>query len=468
MQQQLLQKLDQYKYGFKVAENYQFKSGKGHSREMVEMISEMKKEPKWMRDFRLRAYEIFLKKEMPQWTNNEVLNAIDFHDIHYYIRPSDKKVTDWNDLPEEIKYTFDRLGIPEGEKKFLAGTGAQFESEVMYHNLEKDLEKKGVIFVDTDTAVQKYPELVRQHFSTIVPPADNKLAALNSAFWSGGSFIYVPKNVKVELPLQAYFRINAANAGQFERTLIIADEGSEVVYVEGCSAPIYSTNSLHSAVVEIIAKKGAKVQYTTVQNWSKNVYNLVTKRAKALEEATVTWLDYNGGSRLTMKYPCVLLMGRGSRAEILSLAFAGNGQHQDTGGKAIHIAPDTTSTIVSKSISKGTGRTSYRGLLKICSGAERSKSRVVCDALILDDEARSDTYPTMEINEQDTAIAHEATVTRISEQQLFYLMSRGLSESASAGMIVNGFMAPIVKEFPMEYAVELRKLVDLEMEGSVG
>lgn len=467
-QQQLIQQLDQYKYGFSVPEKYQFKAKKGHSRKMVEIISEMKNEPKWMRDFRVRAYEIFLKKTMPLWGNTEILNAINFQDIHYYIRPSDKKTTDWNDLPEEIKYTFDRLGLPESEKKFLAGTGAQFESEVMYHNLEKHLEKKGVIFVDTDTAVQKYPDLVREYFSTIVPPADNKLAALNSAFWSGGSFIYVPKNVKVELPLQAYFRINAKNAGQFERTLIIADEGSEVLYVEGCSAPTYTTDSLHSAVVEIIVKRGAKVQYTTVQNWSKNVYNLVTKRAKAYEEAKMTWLDYNGGSKLTMKYPSIYLMGRGGRGEVLSLAFASNKQHQDTGGKIIHVAPDTSSIISSKSISKNGGRTSYRGLLKIYPGAERVKSRVVCDALILDEKSRSDTYPTMEINEQNVAIAHEATVTRISEAQLFYLMSRGLSESEAAGMIVNGFLAPLVKEFPMEYAVELRKLVDLEMEGAVG
>ena len=451
-----------------MAEKNEFKSDKGHSRKVIEMISEMKNEPKWMLDFRLRAYEIFLKKFMPTWGNTDVLNAINFDDIHYYIRPSGKQVNDWNELPDEIKYTFDRLGVPESEKKFLAGTGAQFESEVMFHNLEKQLEKKGVIFVDTDTAVQKYPDLVKEYFATVVPPADNKLAALNSAFWSGGSFIYIPKGVKVELPLQAYFRINSKNAGQFERTLIIADEGSEVVYIEGCSAPTYTTDSLHSAVVEIIAKRGAKVQYTTVQNWSKNVYNLVTKRAKAMEEATVTWLDYNGGSKLTMKYPCIYLMGRGARGEVLSLAFAGNGQHQDTGGKIIHVAPDTTSTIISKSISKGTGRSSYRGLLKILPGAERVKSRVVCDALIINEESRSDTYPTMEIGEEDVAVAHEATVSRIGEGQLFYLMSRGLSENQAAGMIVNGFMAPIVKEFPMEYAVELKKLVELEMEGSVG
>ncbi len=460
--------IEQYKYGFSVAEKNEFKAEKGHNRKIVEMISSMKKEPKWMLDFRLRAYDIFLKREMPGWGNQELLNAIDFDDIHYYIRPSGKQVSDWNDLPDDIKYTFDRLGVPESEKKFLAGTGAQFESEVMYHNLEKKLQELGVIFVDTDTAVQKYPDLVREYFGTVVPPADNKLAALNSAFWSGGSFIYIPKGVKVELPLQAYFRINAKNAGQFERTLIIADEGSEVVYIEGCSAPTYTTDSLHSAVVEIIVKKGAKVQYTTVQNWSKNVYNLVTKRAKAYEEAKMTWLDYNGGSKLTMKYPCIYLMGRGARGEVLSLAFAGAGQHQDTGGKVIHVAEDTTSLITSKSISKGGGRSTYRGILKINPGAQRSKSRVTCDALIIDPDSRSDTYPTMDIKENDVAIAHEATVTRMSEQQLFYLMSRGLNESEAAGMIVNGFMAPIVKEFPMEYAVELKKLVEMEMEGSVG
>jgi Fe-S cluster assembly protein SufB len=460
--------IEQYKYGFSVAEKNEFKAEKGHNRKIVEMISSMKKEPKWMLDFRLRAYDIFLKREMPGWGNQELLNAIDFDDIHYYIRPSGKQVSDWNDLPDDIKYTFDRLGVPESEKKFLAGTGAQFESEVMYHNLEKKLQELGVIFVDTDTAVQKYPDLVREYFGTVVPPADNKLAALNSAFWSGGSFIYIPKGVKVELPLQAYFRINAKNAGQFERTLIIADEGSEVVYIEGCSAPTYTTDSLHSAVVEIIVKKGAKVQYTTVQNWSKNIYNLVTKRARAEENALMEWVDCNIGSGVTMKYPAVYLAGRGARGEVLSIAYAGKGQHQDAGAKMVHLASDTTSRVISKSIAKDGGQTSYRGLVHIANGAKNAKASVICDALLLDDASRSDTYPTMRVHEESATLEHEATVERIGEDKLFYLTSRGIGKGDAEGLLVNGFIDPVVKEIPLEYSIELNRLINMEMKGSIG
>lgn len=396
------------------------------------------------------------------------LSTLDFDNIFYYVKPMDKQGRTWEEVPSEIKNTFDKIGIPEAEKKFLAGVGAQYDSEMVYHSVSKMLEKKGVIFVDTDTAVQKYPELVRQYFGTIIPAADNKFAALNTAVWSGGSFIYIPKGVYVELPLQAYFRINAKNMGQFERTLILADEGSYVHYVEGCTAPIFTTDSLHSAVVEILVKKGARVRYTTIQNWSKNVYNLVTKRMFVEEEGFGEWIDGNLGSQLTMKYPSVYLKGRKARGEILSLAFAGAGQHQDAGGKAIHLAPETTSVISSKSVSKDGGRTSYRGLLKVAKGAVNSKSTVRCDALILDDKSRSDTYPTMEINEEKVTIGHEASVSKIGEEQLFYFQSRGIPQAQAEVMIVNGFVEPIVRELPMEYAVELNRLIQLEMTGAVG
>jgi Fe-S cluster assembly protein SufB len=445
-----------------------YKSERGLNAKVVETISKMKGEPQWMTDFRLRAYEIFEQKEMPRWAAEGALDEIDFQNIFYYVRASDKNVRDWDDVPEYIKNTFDKLGIPEAEKKFLAGVGAQYDSEVVYHNIREDLEKQGVIFVDMDTGLREHPEIVKEYFGTIIPPADNKFAALNSAVWSGGSFVYVPAGVKVEIPLQAYFRINTENMGQFERTLIIAEEGSYVHYVEGCTAPIYSTDSLHSAVVEIIVKKGARVRYTTIQNWSNNVYNLVTKRAAAYQDAVMEWVDGNLGSKLTMKYPSVYLMEPGAHGEILSLAFAGPGQHQDAGGKIVHGAPNTTSTIISKSVSKGGGRTSYRGLLKVYPGCDNVVANVRCDALMIDEDSRSDTYPTMEIDADNVTIGHEATVGKLGEDQLFYLMSRGIPEVDAAKMIVNGFVEPIVKELPMEYAVELNRLIELQMEGSVG
>ncbi len=458
----------EYKYGFHDDEAAFYKAKPGLDRAMVAQISEMKGEPAWMRDFRLKAYDTFVQKEMPRWADPGQLDGIDFDSIHYYVRASDRNSRDWDDVPEYIKNTFDKLGIPEAEKKFLAGVGAQYDSEVVYHNIREDLAKQGVIFVDMDTGLREYPEIVQEYFGTIIPPADNKFSALNSAVWSGGSFVYVPKGVKVEIPLQAYFRINTEAMGQFERTLIIADEGSFVHYVEGCTAPIYTTDSLHSAVVELIAKKGARIRYTTIQNWSNNVYNLVTKRAVAYQDAVVEWVDGNLGSKLTMKYPSVYLMEPGAHGEILSLAFAGPGQHQDAGGKVIHGAPRTTSTIVSKSISKGGGRTSYRGTIKVYPGCDDSVSNVRCDALMIDEDSRSDTYPTMEIDANRVTIGHEATVGKLGEEQLFYLMSRGLPESEAAKMIVNGFIEPIVKELPMEYAVELNRLIELQMEGSVG
>ena len=457
---------DKYKYGFRQPERSVFKAKKGLNREVVMQISDHKNEPDWMRRFRLKALEIFFQKPMPNWGPD--LSALNFDDIYYYIKPVEKQGRSWEEVPEEIKDTFDKLGIPEAERKFLAGVGAQYDSEVVYHNIREELKKKGVIFVDPESAVQEYPDLVREYFGTIVPPADNKFAALNSAVWSGGSFIYVPPGVQVDIPLQAYFRINARNMGQFERTLIIADEGSFVHYVEGCTAPIYTTDSLHSAVVEIIAKKGARVRYTTIQNWSGNVYNLVTKRAVAHEEATVEWVDGNIGSKITMKYPAVYLLGRKAHGEILSVAFAGKGQIQDTGGKVVHVADDTSSLITSKSISKDGGQASYRGLLKVYPHLKNIKSHVVCDALIMDEASRTDTYPYIEIESDDVSIEHEARVSKISEEQVFYLMSRGLSESEAAMMIVNGFIEPLVKQLPMEYAVELNRLIELEMEGSVG
>lgn len=454
------------RYGFSKPENYFFKAKKGLNREIVEEISHLKSEPDWMRQFRLRALEIFESKKQPLWGAD--LSTIDYNDIYYYIRPTEKKSLTWAGLPKEIRETYDAIGIPEAEKKYLAGVGAQYESEVIYHSIKKEWDKKGVVFLDTDSALKQYPEFFHEYFSRAIPPADNKLAALNSAVWSGGSFIYVPKGVKVDVPLQAYFRINAANVGQFERTLIIVDEGAEVHYVEGCTAPVYSTDSLHAAVVEIFVKAGARCRYTTIQNWSNNVYNLVTKRAMVEEDATMEWIDGNLGSKITMKYPSVYLRGRGARGEVLSIAFAGKGQHQDAGGKAIHLASDTSSQIISKSISKDGGRTSYRGMLKVIKGAERVKANVRCDALILDEKSRSDTYPTMQIDEEDVNIGHEATVSKIGEDQLFYLMSRGLSENDATSMIVNGFIEPIVKELPLEYALELNRLIQLEMIGAVG
>jgi Fe-S cluster assembly protein SufB len=453
------------KYDFRTDSPAVFKARKGIDAEIVAQISEMKNEPEWMRDFRLKSLEIFESKPMPNWGGRL---GIDFQDIYYYLKPTEHQGKTWDDVPDAIKQTFDRLGIPEAERKFLAGVKAQFESEVVYGSLQEDLAKKGVIFTDTDTAVREHSDLLREYFGTVIPPTDNKFAALNSAVWSGGSFIYVPKGVKIEFPLQAYFRINAESMGQFERTLIIIDEGAQVHYVEGCTAPMYSTESLHSAVVEIVVKKHGRCRYTTIQNWANNIYNLVTKRAMAYEGALMEWIDGNLGSQLTMKYPAVYLMEPGARGEILSIAFASAGQHQDAGAKIVHAAPNTSGRIVSKSISKNGGRASYRGLVKVEPGAKKSKSSVVCDALILDDKSRSDTYPYIEIEEQDVSVGHEASVSKIGEEQLFYLMSRGLSEAEASTMIVGGFIEPLVKELPMEYAVEMNKLIQLQMEGSVG
>lgn len=458
--------LSTYQFGFHDDIKPFYKTPKGLSKKIVEEISIMKNEPLWMRSIRLRALDIFFAKKMPMWGGD--LSTLNFDEMYYYVKPTDGQKRSWDDVPKEIKETFEKIGIPQAERKFLAGVGAQYDSEVVYHSISKMLEKKGVIFVDTDTAVQKYPELLREYFGKIIPAADNKFAALNTAVWSGGSFIYVPKGVHVQLPLQAYFRINAKNMGQFERTLIIADEGSYVHYVEGCTAPIFTTDSLHAAVVEILVKKGARVRYTTIQNWSKNVYNLVTKRMFVEEEGFGEWIDGNLGSKLTMKYPSVYLKGRKARGEVLSLAFAGAGQHQDAGGKAIHLAPETSSVISSKSVSKDGGRTSYRGLLKIVKGAENSKSTVRCDALILDPKSRSDTYPTISVDEEKVYIGHEAAVSKIGEEQLFYFQSRGISQAQAEVMIVNGFIEPIVRELPMEYAVELNRLIQLEMTGAVG
>jgi Fe-S cluster assembly protein SufB len=458
--------IGEYQYGFRDEEDYVFKSGRGLTRGTVEEISAMKDEPDWMRDFRLKALEHFQKRPMPNWGAD--LSGIDFDDIFYYIRPAEKQGKTWEEVPEYIKNTFEKLGIPEAERKFLAGVGAQYESEVIYHSLREDLEKQGVIFLDMDSGVREHPELVKKYFGTIIPYNDNKFAALNSAVWSGGSFIYVPPGVRIDVPLQAYFRINAENMGQFERTLIIVDKDAYVHYVEGCTAPTYTTNSLHSAVVEIVVLEGGRCRYTTIQNWSKNVYNLVTKRAAAYKNATMEWVDGNLGSKVTMKYPAVWLMEEGARGEILSVAFASDGQHQDAGGKVVHVAPRTSSQIISKSISKGTGRSSYRGLVKVYKGAEEVRSNVVCDALLLDETSKTDTYPYIEVEEERASIGHEATVSKVAEEQIFYLMSRGLTEDAAMSMIVNGFIEPIAKELPLEYAVELNRLIQLEMEGSVG
>lgn len=443
-----------------------YKSGKGLGEKVVNDISGYKSEPMWMRELRLKSLAIFYKKHMPMWGAD--LTKINFDDIYYYIKPTDKKVDSWAQLPPEIKDTYDRIGIPEAEKNYLMGVSAQYESEVVYKSINAMLAKKGVIFLDMDSGLREYPEIVKRYFGTVIPPLDNKFAALNTAVWSGGSFVYVPKGVKVELPLQAYFRINAANMGQFERTLIIAEEGSFVHYIEGCTAPIYTTDSLHSAVVEIIVKPGARVRYTTIQNWSTNVYNLVTKRARVEEEGVMEWVDGNLGSKITMKYPSVYLVGKKARGEVLSIAYAGAGQHQDAGGKAVHAAEETSSQIISKSISHAGGQTSYRGLIQVLPGAKKSVSKVVCDALLLDANSRSDTYPTMDIKEQEVTIGHEATVSKIGDEQLFYLMSRGLDKVQAESMIVNGFIEPIVKQLPLEYAVEMNRLIELQMEESVG
>ena len=453
------------KYDFQTDTKAVFKARKGLDAEIVNQISDLKHEPDWMREFRLKSLEIFDSKPVPEWGGDI---QIDFQDIYYYLKPTESQGKSWDDVPQEIKDTFDKLGIPEAEKKFLAGVKAQFESEVVYGSLKEDLQKQGVIFTDTDTAVREHSELLREYFSTVIPPHDNKMAALNSAVWSGGSFIYVPPGVHIDFPLQAYFRINAESMGQFERTLIIVDEGAQVHYVEGCTAPMYSTESLHSAVVEVVVKPNARCRYTTIQNWANNIYNLVTKRALAYRDATMEWVDGNLGSKLTMKYPAVYMLEPGARGEILSIAFSSAGQHQDAGAKLVHCAPNTMGQIVSKSISKNGGRSSYRGLVKVQDGAKNSKCNVVCDALILDPESRSDTYPYIEIAEQDVTVGHEASVSRIGEEQLFYLMSRGLSESEASTMIVNGFIEPLVKELPMEYAVEMNRLIQLQMEGSVG
>ncbi len=462
----ILDGVGEYKWGFSDPETYVFRTRKGLDAETVEQISAMKGEPQWMLDFRLKAYAHYQQRAMPQWGGD--IDALDFDDIYYYVKPTDGEGKTWDDIPDTIKNTFDKLGIPEAEQKFLAGVGAQYESEMVYHNILEHLEKQGVIFVSIEDGLRNHPELFREYFSTVIPIEDNKLAALNSAVWSGGSFVYVPPGVKIDLPLQAYFRLNVANIGQFERTLIIADEGSQIHYVEGCTAPSYTTDALHSGVIEIIVKKNARVRYSTIQNWSHNVYNLVTQRAMVAEGATMEWVDANLGSKLTMKYPSCYLMGPGAHGEILSMAFAGKGQHQDTGGKIIHFAPHTSSKIVSKSISKDGGRASYRGLLKVHKGKGDVRSNVVCDALLLDEHSRSDTYPYIEIDDQDVDIGHEASVSKVGEQQLFYLKSRGLSEEQATSMIVSGFIEPLVKELPMEYAIEMNRLIQLQMEGSIG
>lgn len=457
----------QYKYGFRDPEKPVFKTRRGLDHEIIDQISFHKNEPDWMREFRHRSLEIFWSKKLPSW-GGEALKTLDLNQIYYYLKPVAEQGKTWDEVPEDIKKTFDRLGIPQAERTVLAGVGAQYESEVVYHSLKREWEEQGVIFLDTDKALQQVPDLFKEYWATVVPPMDNKFAALNSAVWSGGSFIYVPKGVKVEIPLQAYFRINAENMGQFERTLIIVDEGAYAHYIEGCTAPTYSSSSLHAAVVEIIVKPGARFRYSTIQNWSHNVFNLVTKRAIAHEGATMEWVDGNLGSRLTMKYPAVYLVGAGAHGEILSVAFAKDGQHQDAGGKVVHAAPHTSSRIISKSISKGSGRASYRGLCKVYPGAVNARATVQCDALLLNENSQTDTYPYIEVEEQQSSVGHEASVSKISEEQLFYLMSRGLAKDEAGAMIVRGFIEPISRELPLEYAVELNRLIELEMEGSVG
>ncbi|TVR73978.1 MAG: Fe-S cluster assembly protein SufB [Spirochaetaceae bacterium] len=458
--------LEDYKYGFHYEDKSVFKTRKGLDEQVVRDISNAKKEPEWMLEYRLRALQAFNSKPMPSWGAD--LSDINFDEIYYYAKPTEEQARTWEDLPADIKETYDRLGIPEAEQKFLSGVGAQYDSEVVYHSIKEEVSRLGVLFLSPEQAIEQYPEIVKKYFGTIIPYNDNKFAALNTAVWSGGSFVYIPKGVRVDVPLQAYFRINSASFGQFERTLIIADEGSFVHYVEGCTAPVYTRDSLHSAVVEIIALEGARVRYSTIQNWSSDVYNLVTKRAVAHKNATVEWVDGNLGSKRTMKYPAVYLMGEGAHGEVLSIAFAGKGQEQDSGGKIVHAASNTTSTITSKSISKAGGTATYRGHIKVEEGVENVRSKVECDALLIDGESTTNTYPYMDIKSDDVAIEHEATVSKISDDQIFYLMSRGMSEDEAAGMIVNGFLDPLVKQLPMEYAVELNRLIELEMEGSVG
>jgi len=458
--------LDEYKYHFITKDNPVFKSEKGLSEDVVRKISAHKEEPEWMLDYRLRALEIFNSKPMPDWGAD--LEGLDLDDIYFYIRPQDRMKRDWDEVPDEIKETFERLGIPEQERSVLAGVGAQYESEMVYHSLREEWEEQGVVFESIEDGLKMYPDLFREHFSTVIPPADNKFAALNAAVWSGGSFVYIPKGADVDIPLQAYFRVNAEKMGQFERTLIIAEEGSKAHYIEGCTAPQYSTESFHSGVIEIVVKKDARFRYTTIQNWSDNMYNLVTQRAMVEEGGYMEWLDGNLGSKATMKYPSCYLMGEGAHGEVLSIAYAKSGQHQDTGGKVIHVAPNTTSQITSKSISSGTGRSSYRGLCKVHEGATNAKSNVECDALLLDETSRTDTYPYIEIDENQSTVGHEATVSKVGEEQLFYLMSRGMDEEEAMAMVVRGFIEPIAKKLPLEYAIELNRLIELEMEGSVG
>ncbi len=465
-QVQLFSEISDYKYGFNDPDTYVFRTKKGLDAEVVNEISARKGEPQWMREFRLKALAHYEKRAMPTWGVD--LSGLDLDDIYYYVRPSEMESRSWDDVPDTIKNTFDKLGIPEAERKFLAGVGAQYESEMVYHSIQENLKKIGVIFLSIEEGLRQHPDLFREYFSTVVPIEDNKFAALNSAVWSGGSFVYVPKGVKVDLPLQAYFRLNQANIGQFERSLIIVDEGAQVHYVEGCTAPTYTTDSLHSGVIEIIVKKDARMRYTTIQNWSTNVYNLVTQRAMVHAGGTMEWVDANLGSKVTMKYPSCYLLGEGAKGEILTMGFAGPGQIQDTGGKVIHMAPNTSSKITSKSISKGNGRASYRSLLKVYKGNSGVRSNVVCDALLLDPESQTDTYPYIEVEEQDVTIGHEASVSKVGEEQLFYLMSRGLSQEEATTMIVSGFIEPLVKELPMEYAVEMNRLIQLQMEGTVG
>ena len=466
-QDETIASLGNYEFGWHDSDAAGMSAQRGLSEAVVRNISTLKSEPQWMLDLRLKGLNLFGKKPMPTWGSD--LTGIDFDNIKYFVRSTEKQATSWDDLPEDIKRTYDKLGIPEAEKqRLVSGVAAQYESEVVYHQIREDLEQQGVLFLDTDTALREHPEIFQEYFGTVIPVGDNKFAALNTAVWSGGSFVYVPPGVHVDIPLQAYFRINTENMGQFERTLIIADEGSYVHYVEGCTAPIYSSDSLHSAVVEIIVKKNARVRYTTIQNWSNNVYNLVTKRAVAHEGATMEWVDGNIGSKVTMKYPAIFLVGEHAKGETLSIAFAGEGQHQDAGAKMVHAAPNTSSSIVSKAVARGGGRTSYRGLVQVLEGAKGSKSNVLCDALLVDQISRSDTYPYVDVREDDVSMGHEATVSRVSQEQLFYLMSRGMAETEAMAMIVRGFVEPIARELPMEYALELNRLIEMQMEGSVG
>ncbi len=466
-QDEQIEQLSRYKFGWSDPDVAGAAAKRGLSEEVVRDISARKSEPEWMLELRLKGLRLFGKKPLPTWGAD--LSDIDFDNIKYFVRSTEKQAASWDELPEDIKATYDRLGIPEAEKqRLVSGVAAQYESEVVYHQIREDLEKQGVLFLDTDTALREQPEMFKEYFATVIPVGDNKFAALNTSVWSGGSFIYVPPGVHVDIPLQAYFRINTENMGQFERTLIIVDEGAYVHYVEGCTAPIYSSDSLHSAVVEIIVKKNARCRYTTIQNWSNNVYNLVTKRALAHEGATMEWVDGNIGSKVTMKYPAVWMVGEHAKGEVLSIAFSGEGQHQDAGAKMVHAAPHTSSTIISKSVARGGGRTSYRGLVQVNEGAYGSRSTVKCDALLVDTVSRSDTYPYVDVREDDVSMGHEATVSKVSEDQLFYLMSRGLSEDEAMAMIVRGFVEPIARELPMEYALELNRLIELQMEGAVG